>query len=63
MEYLYMGVFWGFTPVWVCLWRVNTHMGVFLEDLHPYESLEMGSCESLEDCGLKSLTYGCHLLL
>ena len=38
-------------------------MGVFLEGLHPYESLEMGSHEPLEASGLKSLTYGCHLLL
>ena len=48
--------------------RVYTCIGVFreslypydcfLEALHPYESLEMGSREPLEDSGLKSLTFG-----
>ena len=46
--YCYMGIFLGFTPVWVCFYRVNIHMGVFLEGFHPYKSLEMGYCEPLE---------------
>ena len=44
-----------------CVYKeFNTHMGVVLEGLHPYESLEMGSHEPLEASGLKPLTYGCH---
>ena len=48
----------GFTPVWVCFYRVNTLIGVFSEDLHPYEPLEMRSYEHLEASSLTSLTYG-----
>ena len=39
-------------------------MGVFLEGLHSYESLEMGPREALEDSGLISPhIYGCHVVL
>ena len=53
MEYLCMGAF-----------LENLHpYGWYLEGLHTYESLEMGSREPLEDPGRKSFTYGCHLVL
>ena len=48
----------GLTPVWVCFQRVYIHMWVFLEGLHRYEPLEMGSCELLEASGLNSHIIG-----